>query len=206
MEIKQFLYLICAFAVILIMLLIADHFSPNRVKGRNAENITRKSIKKVFRKKPVKVLNNVYLPLYKGTSEIDHLVFGTFGVLVVETKGISGTVSGRGKQLEHKMGNQKYKFYNPQEQNKTHINNVVHHLKKGGYKNVSVTGSVVFTDPNIQLNAPVGMTVAEFEKFCKGLKNCGANPDILYDYFKSIQVRSPLRKFMHRFEVKKNRK
>ena len=206
METKQLLLLVCAVAVLLTILLVADYFSPNRVKGREAEKITRNAIKKAFKKKKVKMLNNVYLPLYNGTSEIDHIVFGSFGILAVETKGISGTVSGSGKQLEHKIGNKVYSFYNPQEQNQTHINNIIHHLKKGGFKNVSVTGAVVFTDPNITLNTPVGMKTDEFEKFCKSLKSCNADPDKLYRYFKSISVKSPLKKFMHRFEVKKRRK
>lgn len=76
--------------VLLMILFMCSYFSKGRRKGRAAEKKVYKALKKISRKDHVHIMNNVYLPLYKGSCEIDHLVIGRFGVLVVETKGISG--------------------------------------------------------------------------------------------------------------------
>ena len=206
METKQILMIIAGVIMLVLAIYLAVYFSPKRRKGRAAERKVYRLLKKLSKKKHAKILNNVYLPLYKGTCQIDHLVFGSFGILVIETKGISGTVSGKGKQLTHTVGNQTYKFYNPQMQNQTHIDNVAYHLKKGGYKGVPVKGAVVFTDKDIVLKSSVGMNLKELEKFYMNLKSTGCNPEILYDYFKEISVNNPLRKIFHVINVSRKQR
>ncbi|MBR4627345.1 MAG: NERD domain-containing protein [Ruminococcus sp.] len=206
METKTILIIIAALIVLLFVVSFLTYFSKGKRKGRSAERKVAGVIKKLGKNDKVKVLNNAFLPLYRKTCEIDHLVFGRFGVLVVETKGISGTLSGKSgsKYLKHSIGEKTHKLYNPELQNKTHIDNVTHHLKKGGYENVPVNGVVVFADNDLRLEANVGMKLDQFKDYfnSNNLPDAGCNQDILYEYFDKLRVRNPIRKFFHRFNKK----
>ena len=183
-----------AVVILLIFIFLCSYFSKGRRKGRAAEKKVYKALKKMTRKDPVHIMNNVYLPLYKGSCEIDHLVIGRFGILVVETKGVSGEISGSGDYLTHKIGSKTHSMYNPQLQNKTHIDNVKHHLKKGRFEHVPVKGVVVFTDDELVYPQELGMNIDGLKEYYKSLKKSGCYEDVLYDYFKSIQVHNPFKK------------
>ena len=159
-------------------------------------------LKKLGKKDKIRIINNAYLPLYRKACEIDHLVFGRFGVLVIETKGISGSISGSGKYLEHRIGAQSHKFYNPQFQNKTHIDNVVHHLKKGGFNRTPVEGAVVFAAKDITFPQGLGVDLRGLEKLYNSLPDAGCNQDVLYNYFDGIRIKSPLKKLFVRIRKK----
>lgn len=193
---------IAAAAALLLILYICVHFSKGKRKGRAAERKVGKFIKKLGKKDHIRIINNAYLPLYNKACEVDHLVFGRFGVLVVETKGISGTVTGSGKNLTHKIGSKTHKFYNPQLQNKTHIDNVVHHLKKGGFDTTPVNGAVVFSAKDVEFPSEIGMDLRGLEKFYNSLSDAGCNQDVLYHYFKDMQVRNPMKKMWIRTRKK----
>ncbi|WP_455530034.1 NERD domain-containing protein, partial [Ruminococcus sp.] len=77
---------IAAAAALLLILYICVHFSKGRRKGRAAEKKVGKLLKKLGKADHVKIINNAYLPLYNKACEVAHLVFGRFGVLVVEPK------------------------------------------------------------------------------------------------------------------------
>ncbi|WP_028516776.1 nuclease-related domain-containing protein [Ruminococcus flavefaciens] len=193
---------VIAAAVLLLLLYISVHFSKGKRKGRAAERKVGKYLKKLGKKDRIRIINNAYLPLYNKACEVDHLVFGRFGVLVVETKGISGTVTGSGKNLTHTIGSKTHKFYNPQLQNKTHMDNVIHHLKKGGFENTPVNGAVVFSAKDIDFPSEIGMDLKGLEKFYNSLPDAGCNQDILYHYFIKMQVRNPLKKMWIRTRKK----
>lgn len=202
MEMKIFLIVLVAAVLLMIILGVISYFKKGRRKGRAAERKVAGVIKKIGKNDNLRIINNAYLPLYRKTVEIDHLVFGRFGVLVVETKGISGSVSGKGKKLTHKIGTKVHKLYNPELQNKTHMDNVIHHLKKGGFDDVPVYGAVVFTDNDLVLETKVGMKLDEFKKMFLGLKDAGCNQDALYHYFQKLTVSNPIKKFFHNFSKK----
>ena len=173
--------------VLLFIVCVAKYFSKGNRKGRAAERKVAGVLKKFAKNDNSRILNNIYLPLYKKTCEIDHLVLGRFGVLVVETKGISGTVSGKGKKLKHTLGEVEHKLYNPALQNQTHMDNVIHHLKKGGFENTPVYGAVVFTDK---------------KDYYENLPPSNCNQDVLLHYFEEIRITNPFRKFLHKFSKK----
>ena len=199
---KITLIIIGILILVLVFIGIAKYFSKGNRKGRAAERKVAGVLKKFAKNDNSRILNNVYLPLYKKTCEIDHLVFGRFGVLVVETKGISGTVSGKGKKLKHTLGEVEHKLYNPALQNQTHMDNVIHHLKIGGFENTPVYGAVVFTDKNIRLDANVGMKLDQFKEYYSNLPDAKCNQDVLLHYFQELRVTNPLRKFLHKFSKK----
>ena len=193
---------IAAAAALLLRLYIAVHFSKGKRKGRAAERKVAKVLKKLGKKDHIRIINNAYLPLYNKACEVDHLVFGRFGVLVVETKGISGSVSGSGKNLTHKIGSKTHKLYNPQLQNKTHMDNVIHHLKKGGFDKTPVNGAVVFSAKDIEFPSEIGMDIRGLEKFYNSLPDAGCNQDVLYNYFSDMQVKNPMKKMWIRTRKK----
>lgn len=201
-NLKIFLIVLTAAIVLMILWGAASYFSKGRRKGRAAEKKVAKTIAKMGKKDNVRIINNAFLPLYKKTIEIDHLVFGRFGVLVVETKGISGVVSGKGKKLTHKVGTKVHKLYNPQLQNKTHMDNVIHHLKKGGFVSTPVYGAVVFTDKDIILEENIGMSLEQLRDMFERLDDKGCNQDVLYHYFQKLQITNPFKKFFHKFSRK----
>lgn len=196
---EKFLIILSMIILLLLVFYFTDYFSDNKKKGRSAEWKTYERLKKIASKKKYRIMNNVYLPLYDKTCEIDHILIGNFGVCAIETKGISGTVSGRGEQLTHTIGNKKYKFYNPQYQNKTHVNNIAYHLKKGKFNNVPVYSIVVFTADDIELKSPVGIYLKDIEKEIRKLPSAKCDTDKIYNYIDSIRIRNPIKKFIHRF-------
>lgn len=201
-NVKIFLIVLAAVIVLLAVWGAVSYFSKGKRKGRAAEKKVAGAIKKLGKNDNIRIINNAFLPLYRNTVEIDHLVFGRFGVLVVETKGISGAISGSGKKLTHKIGTKVHKLYNPELQNKTHIDNVVHHMKKGGFGNTPVYGAVVFTDKELKNEAKVGMDLDGFKKFYNRLPDAKCNQDAVYHYFQKIQVNNPVKKLLHNFNKK----
>lgn len=191
---NKLLCAVLALAVLLILLFLCSYFEKGRRKGRAAERKVANALKKMSRKDKVHIMNNVYLPLYNKACEIDHLVIGKFGVLVIETKGVSGEISGSGEFLTHKIGNKTHNFRNPQYQNKTHMDNVAHHLKKGRFFDIPVKGAVVFAAKDVTYPKGTGMDIATLKKFYQSFHNAGVDPDVIYDYIRSIRIHSPLKK------------
>ncbi len=80
----------------------------------------------------LKILCNIYVP-YKGkTSEIDILLLHEKGIYVFESKNYSGWIFGsenNTKWTQCLKNKQKYQFYNPIMQNRTHINALSNFLK-----------------------------------------------------------------------------
>ncbi len=71
-----------------------------------------------------RVFNDVLLNNpFGGTTQIDHIVVSQFGVFVIETKNFGGKVYGGTKAMFWKeyFRGKEYKFYNPVQQNNTHI-------------------------------------------------------------------------------------
>lgn len=98
-------------------------------KGKRGERKVAKTLEKYAEKYNGYVVNDVIIPSPNGgTSQIDHVLFCTLGVVVVETKNYSGRLYGTASQQYWTQvlayGNTKNKMYNPLLQNKTHIYNL----------------------------------------------------------------------------------
>ena len=201
---NQILCAVIAVLILLIILYLCSYFSKGNRKGRAAEKKVANALRKVSRKDKVHIMNNVYLPLYKKACEIDHLVIGKFGILVIETKGVSGEITGSGEFLTHKIGRNTHTFRNPQYQNKTHMDNVVHHLKKGRFYDIPVKGAVVFAAKDVTYPKGVGMDIETLKKFYQSQHNAGVDPDVIYDYIRSIRVHDPLKKLSVRHRANRD--
>jgi hypothetical protein len=92
------------------------------------------------------IFHDLYLEKDKGHfSQIDLVVLTEVGVIVFEVKEYSGWIFGRGNQSQWikvlNYGKQKYRFYNPIMQNKTHISEL---RKQLPYDHIPFYSIVVF--------------------------------------------------------------
>ena len=172
-----------------------------RRKGKAGEKAVRRLLKKYAAKHPgIKILNGIYLPLYKGCCEIDHLLLGTFGIAVLETKSIGGRLSGSpaAPYLLHQLGKQTHRLYNPLLQNKTHCDNVRHHLNKAGFKHIPIYPLTIYTDETLFLeNQGLGIKLSSFEKTLDKLPGARCDAVLLHRTLRSVRVRNPWKKWLH---------
>lgn len=194
---RNVLLILAAAAALLLILLIINRISKQ--KGIEGEKRVAKVLRRYARKNHGTVWNNAFLPLYKESCEIDHLIFGAFGVAVIETKNVGGTVSGNGKELTQKIGSKVHKLRNPQLQNKTHIDNVIHHLRKAGLNHVPVHGIVVFSNPDVTLETNAGIPLSQLPKALDKLprQRGTRNDDAAYRALRAVRIKSPVKKLLH---------
>lgn len=128
--------------------------SKSELSGIQGEKRVSTILQNIAKENNFVIMNDVYLPLYKGSTQIDHLIFGNFGILVIETKNHRGKIVGsvEDEYWAQKLGYRSYRFYNPLFQNQTHINAVSYLLKKENLAHVPVYGVVVFSHPNAYID------------------------------------------------------
>ena len=100
--------------------------SSPKVKGKLGEYRVNRILKKLSKKFGGEVISDVIIPGEDGkTSQIDHIYFSEYGILVIETKNYAGRIYGNDTQRERTQvlvyGKVKNKLYNPVKQNATHI-------------------------------------------------------------------------------------
>ncbi len=140
--------------------------------GESGERQVAARLKKIGRFRHYRYLHNLYLPIKEGTTQIDHIVAGAFGVLVVESKQYSGEVYGHPSEerwLHIKKGKRR-KFYNPIMQNQTHVLSVRAILAAEEIFCVPVYSLVVFAGNHLRLLVPKGAGVVPLKKLKKELK------------------------------------
>lgn len=79
-----------------------------------------------------KTLHNLYIPYRDNTAEIDLVLIHTKGIYVIESKNYSGWIFGDESNnywTQCMVNKQRYKFYNPIKQNRTHVNAISNYLK-----------------------------------------------------------------------------
>lgn len=180
--------------VIIYFLLKTIKTNKSKKIGSNGEKSVKLILNKISKKKKYKLLNNVYLPLYDSTTEIDHIVIGDFGIVVVETKAVNGEIYANENEKEwtHIIGTKKHKLYNPLMQNKTHINCIQHILRKEKIYNVNIDSLVVFAG-NVEVNIKKGLPVITIDLlksyFNKSkFKNNNIDKTLIYNTLKKYQV------------------
>ncbi len=100
-------------------------------------------------------LNDILLPTYYGTTQIDHIVVSPYGIFVIETKNYKGRIFGHEKSEEWKQSllgkktfwgwsSEQHKLRNPIRQNAAHARAVKSILKEIG--DVNIIPIVAFSD------------------------------------------------------------
>lgn len=120
-----------ALSVTVFILIYRYREGRKRRKGRKGEKLVGKVLAGLKKRDNI-VINDVLIPGVKGNStQIDHLVISTRGIFVIETKSMSGRISG----AEHSQYWTQYfnggsrQFYNPILQNRGHIKSLRKILK-----------------------------------------------------------------------------
>ena len=160
--------------VVILALLIARFIRNAHQKklGIDGEKRVAAKLRKFAGIRSFKVMNDLYLPLYDKTTQIDHILIGFFGLIVVETKNIGGEVYGEPKKKDwlHIMGKERHTMYNPLMQNQTHIDCIRHLLGKENIYNVNIESLVVFTNRKVALYIPKKLPVITIKRLPKYLR------------------------------------
>ncbi len=162
-----------ALAVIAILVLLKVLYQQKLKKtGKDGERMVAKKLKSFARIRSYKVINDLYLPLYDKTTQVDHVLIGFFGLLVVETKASGGDIYGDLKERTwlHTMGSKRHQMYNPLMQNQAHIDCIRHLLGKEKIYNVGIESAIVFTNKKANVYVPNNQPIYTFKAFKKLLK------------------------------------
>ena len=193
-------YLIMAGAAVLAALILTGVLLLRKQKLRRLGVEGERQVAAVLRRfaaiRSFKVMNDVYLPLYDQTTQVDHILIGFFGLRVVETKSYSGAVYGEPKKKEwlHVIGSQRHRFYNPVMQNQGHIDCIRHLLGKENLYSIQMESLVVFTRKKAELYLPKGAPVIRLSQLKRFLRqprfaeDKGYDVEKIYEALKKHQV------------------
>ena len=141
-------------------------------KGWLGEAITRWFALDRLDSRAYKVFHDLYVPRPdgKGTTQIDHLVVSPFGVVVIETKNLSGWLFGQEREAEwtQVVRGQKRRFQNPLRQNRGHVQALREFLElpESAFKPVVwLIGSTIFKTP-----VPNGVLTRGLKGFIEGVR------------------------------------
>lgn len=107
----------------LLPLIVAAILKSPWLKGAMGERQVKRLIKKRLNPSIYREFSNIIVPIDGGTTQIDHVYVCPFGVLVIETKNMSGWIFGGKNQAQWTqiIYRSKVKFQNPLRQNYLHI-------------------------------------------------------------------------------------
>lgn len=112
------------FAVSGILAFLILFFKQKSVKGKLGELFTAWCLSRKLDKNIYHIYNDVMIPDHAGgTTQIDHIVISRFGIFVIETKNMKGTVYGSDTAknwTQYLSRNNKYTFQNPFRQDYKH--------------------------------------------------------------------------------------
>lgn len=109
------------------------------------------------------VMKNLYIPSHGGTTEVDALILHQSGIYVLESKNISGEITGG---LDEERWNQRlnarteHTFHNPIQQNAGHIRALQHFLKENysrselNVDSLPIFSTIVFSDRCVLKRVP----------------------------------------------------
>lgn len=213
---ERYLPYIIAGSVLLVVILtlLTVRFFRNahrRKLGIDGEKRVAAKLRKFAGIRSFKVINDLYLPLYDKTTQIDHVLIGFFGLIVIETKNVGGEVYGEPKKKDwlHIMGKERHTMYNPLMQNQTHIDCIRHLLGKENIYNVNIESLVVFTNRKVALCIPRKLPIITIKRLPKYLrqerfsKDNNLNVDAVYNALMKYRVTDKKQIAEHVKNVKK---
>lgn len=146
------IFIICIIVLILVIVGSISYYEENGslLKEKESEYIGRVGERATYgimsrMKECEYILTNLYIKTAKGgTTEIDLIAFTNRGLLVLETKNYSGIIHGDedSEQWYASVYSQDNYFYNPIQQNETHIK----YLQKSIGLNIPIYSIIVFSD------------------------------------------------------------
>ena len=94
------------------------------IKGNLAEKRVAFIINRLIPKKGGYLINDILLPISEGkVTQVDHIYVSPYGVFVIETKALAGSIYGKTSDDNWVtfLSGQKYQIYNPVRQNALHV-------------------------------------------------------------------------------------
>lgn len=141
-------------AIALVRLLRPRKRRPRVSKSEQASvragQVGENRVTRIFRTLGLTVWPNVHVATGHRTSQCDHLVYGPFGLVVVETKHWTGTLQ---RQTAHqwvqvKPDGSTHRYDSPESQNAYHCQVVRAVLRQHGLGQVPVVGAIVLSNRN----------------------------------------------------------
>lgn len=174
--------------------------------------IGEKKVKRIlskFEKKGYVVFNDLMIPLYDGTTQIDHVVIGPHGVTAIETKNYAGNIYGALENkywLQH-LGRASNEFYNPVKQNETHVKALKYLLQKEGLYYVDVENLVVFTSKKSKVHLNESLPVLKvnmLKNWIECQKSKRIKIDRVVQVINKYKIEDKSRRIEHVKNIKKN--
>lgn len=174
MDLKFWMTIIISAIIAVLFIILYFWFKKRKIikSGKLGERKVAKILNRYATMRGYKVINDFYLPLYDKTTQIDHILIGYFGIIVIETKNYKGSIYGdpSAKSWSHIVGNDRNEMYNPLKQNQTHIDCIRHIISKANIYNVKIDSLIVFANKKTDLFIPKGLPIIKINKLKKFLK------------------------------------
>lgn len=142
----------CAFALLAKLTYDKMHVLAAGLKGESATNAALKQLDDEYW-----LFSNLTVTYKNRTSELDHVIVGPGGLFVLESKHLSGKITGAyddKKWLREKQSRAgvlySQKIYSPRKQVGTHVYRLANVLRSNGFS-TEVTGAVYFSNPQTQI-------------------------------------------------------
>lgn len=202
----KYIILGSAILIALIILIIATR---RRDRGAQGEKIVKAELEKLHLS-PKTLFHDYYLIPHENASvQIDHILVCKKGVVVIETKNLSGEIYGNEADENWKQvlarGRITHEHYNPVKQNKTHVRM----LSKAVGRNVKYTPFVVFVQNNTDhVSAPEAIRLSDLNTKINDLPDVMGKSAVkeIADILKDLNARGRVSHRKHFKNIKKRHK
>lgn len=156
------------------LLLISYSIIQKKVKSKESkgwlgEQKVRLILWWYLNKKKYHTFYNIYLKPKGGSAQIDHIIVSVYGIFVIETKNMSGSIEGKdyNDHWYQELRDQKIPFYNPLWQNDGHIKAITETLTKT--EKDKFHSIVIFTNDNCKFKTkmPDNVLLKGYIKYIK---------------------------------------
>ncbi len=200
------------FVLIFLLTLLRIYFRSDSRKGKKGEK-TAAALLKNYMLRGDKLINDIILydDEKKSSVQIDHILFSTRGIYVIETKNYAGKIYGTDKQSiwTHVYDDKKpnMQFYSPVKQNAIHIAAVKKILSN---PLTTIYNIVIFMNGDIsEVNCRcvyTPLTIANFFKLHTEVKLSSAARDKMYNEINEYAQENQISKRQHIKNVEKTQK
>lgn len=188
-----------------LVLIIISLFFVVKIRGWIGETTVKRRLKKLPPDE-YKVINNLLLPYKNTTTQIDHVVVSLYGIFVLETKYMKGSIYGNEKDhdwTKYSHG-RKMKFRNPFHQNYGHLMGLV---ELSGLQKDIFTSMVIFVGkPKLKIETGNRIySEKDFIEYITGRKNVVLDKDEMcetYEIFCNANVDSLKNRKKHVADIK----
>lgn len=142
------------------------------------------------------VLNDLVIDEGGIHTQIDHLFISLGGIVVIETKNLSGRIYGKDNSaywLQVLRNGKKYKIYSPILQNETHMRAIRTILKENGYQKIELLSSIVLVKGNTEfIKSSHVYSPYTLKRYIRSIKN-----DVIYSEEEINRIYDLLKKYQN---------